>query len=277
MTASNHAQLTSVALLFTGLLFCLMPLVTKAEEPLPFGKERFRLDIGAFLPAMNTNVRVDSPSLGVGDQIDFEDDLNYDKDVNTARLDGYYRFTDRHSVQFSVFELSRSAKATLVNTIQFGDIVFPAGTSVTSENNVLVTELGYQYSFLKTSNMELSATAGIYLLQIDSTIKSSGGALNERATASGPLPQFGLDLKYAFTPAWYVSARGQVFQIEMDTYDGSLTNLRLGVDYFGYENLGFGIGYNKVNLNVSVAGSDYDGKFSWQYEGFQIYTILRFQ
>jgi hypothetical protein len=239
--------------------------------------DTLRIDIGYFLPKIDTNLRVDSPSLGVGTEIDAESDLGLEEDLSLGRIDGYFRLARRHRIQFANYRMNRDRTRTLERDIQFKDVNFPAGTSTTTNLSAEITELSYAYSFIERPDVELSGTIGVHQLQLDTRLRGSGGLFSE-STAKGPLPLIGLDLTYAYTSRLLLGARAQYFSLSAGDFDGRLRNLRLSAEYYSdpKRNVGFGIGYNDFELEVDVKDTDFNGRFDWAYGGFQVYTIIGF-
>ena len=62
-----------------------------------------------------------------------------------------------------------------------GDTIFPAGSSIKSNNSVSVAEIGYMYSLMQTTEYEISVIGGIHWLSFDTELKNSSGTLNEIA------------------------------------------------------------------------------------------------
>ncbi len=79
--------------------------------------DRFSLSLGAFFTNRDTDTRLDSETLGKGTEIDFENDLGLDSSDSVVRIDGHYRFSQKHRVNFSVFDLSRDSSATIQRDI----------------------------------------------------------------------------------------------------------------------------------------------------------------
>ena len=261
-------------LLTFGLIFN-YPL--SAQAGINYSDEKYLVQLGFFRPAINTTIRVNSESLGIGDQIDFEDDLGYKKYQDAYRLDGYWRIKPRHRLQFSYFDYDRSAVAITNSEIQIGDTIFPAGSSIKSNNSVSVAEIGYMYSLKQTTDYEISVIGGIHWLSFDTELKNSSGTLNEIANTEGPLPLFGLDIQYKVRPDINFNLRGQYYNVDIGDVDGSFTNIRTSLEYYFKENVGIGIGYNDFTLDVDVDGSNFLGNLEWNYQGFQLFVTMRFK
>ena len=74
----------------------------------------FSLSVGAFLTERNSKARVDSTNGDRGTEVDLEDDLGLDNSDAVVRVDGFWRFAEKHRIDFSVFDLSRFASTPIL-------------------------------------------------------------------------------------------------------------------------------------------------------------------
>jgi hypothetical protein len=276
---SNKAVLSLTALL------CLVCLVTPAsvvhaEEIRSFEDTKAKISVGYFLPRMNTEFRLDpaSPALPSGDPINLEDDLGLDRDLFLGRVDGYYRLGRKHRLQFGYFSLERDAQRIISKPITIGDYTFVLNGQVDSNLKNTITEIGYMYSLHQTERFEVSGTFGIHWLDIQSRfIGETGFGVFETSSsdAEGPLPLFGVDIDYAFTPRLIVSFRGMLFSAKIDTFDGNITDLRGSLEYFFMNNVGVGFGVNRFDMDLTYTDNGRAGDFSWGYDGMQLYLTAR--
>ena len=141
-------------LLFVLAVWALMPVTVEAAEWTKQGEEMFYFEGGAFFPAFDTKLRVDTANNGEGSDIDLENDLNFNDRETTYRLGGYWRFLSRHRIAVSYFNFKRDASATLDKEITIGDEVYPVGASLESEFKFQVIPITYMYSFMKRDKFE---------------------------------------------------------------------------------------------------------------------------
>ena len=89
----------------------------------------FRVGGQAFT-RFRTSVRIDSETLGQGTEITLEDATNLEEDIAVARLDGVYRFTDKHNVGFSYYDIDRTGSAIIDEEITWDGEVFPVSQNI---------------------------------------------------------------------------------------------------------------------------------------------------
>ncbi len=64
--------------------------------------ERFKLRVGGFLiDRFDTTARFDSTQFPIGTLIDLEENFNVDTSETVLRIDGFYRFNNRHRVDWT--------------------------------------------------------------------------------------------------------------------------------------------------------------------------------
>jgi hypothetical protein len=237
--------------------------------------DKFKLNLGTFIPFFNSELRVDSRTLGRGTNIDLEDRLGLDENITAFRADGYIRFYERHRLQLGYYKLSRSATTQLIPPFQFGDIVFD-GVQVLTDTDIKIYEASYMYSFLQKDRLELAGTLGAQTVDIDISIIGNGGLVTESASVVGPLPVIGLDLIYKFNSALHFTSRVQIFTLEVAEYDGPLVDFRAALEYIFWENFGLGVGYNMFYIDVEVDGSRFLGDADYRFQGVNIFGVARF-
>ena len=271
-------------LLFAFVLIwgCLVPNAGKAGEWINPGEERFLFVGGVFLPALDRSVRVDNTSLGIGDEIDLEDDLGFDDTQTTFYGGGFWRFFPRHRFGVGYFRFKDETTATALRDLTIGDEVYPAGASLTSEFKFEIFPINYSYSFLKREKMELAGTIGLHWYRISFAVAGSASLGTQDADAeitgkaNAPLPLLGLNFRYNFTPKWTASIVAQAFALSIGDFDGSLVNLGVRTEYWFFNHLGAGLALNGFRLDVEVDSSDWQGELEYKYFGPQIYITARF-
>ena len=271
-------------LLFAFVLIwgCLVPNAGKAGEWINPGEERFLFVGGVFLPAIDTSVRVDNPSLGIGNEIDLEDDLGFDDTQTTFYGRGVWRFFPRHRIGVGYFRFKDEVTATAQRDLQIGDEIFPVGASISSEFKFEIFPIHYSYSFIKREKMEFSGTLGLHWYRINFAVAGSAslGGLDAgaevEAKANAPLPLLGLQFQYNFTPKWTASIQAEAFALSIDELDGSLINLAVRTEYWFFNHLGAGLALNGFRLDVEVESDDWRGELEYKYWGPQVYIMVRF-
>ena len=74
----------------------LVPSQSNADEWIKQGDEWLTISAGAFLAKIDSTARVDSASLGIGTDVDLEDDLDLNEDETTFYGNATWRFFENH-------------------------------------------------------------------------------------------------------------------------------------------------------------------------------------
>jgi len=83
------------------------------------------------------------------------------------RLDGYFRLSKAHRIEWTYFDLERGGSATLVDRdVQIGDVVFPIQYRVASDWKFSVIKASYSYSFINTAKYEFYLGGGLNIRNI---------------------------------------------------------------------------------------------------------------
>ncbi len=242
------------------------------EQPLqgtipvhPSLTDRFWFGVGAFLATTATEIRLDSDS-GIGTNLDVEDVLGLDETVVAPQGLARWRISDRWRLELEYFEVDRSHTRQTTTDIDWGDQTFPAGTQIKSEFNMSVTRLSVGYSFFKRPDKELGVALGFHLTDIDARLSSSGGNA-EGGAVLAPLPVISMYGQCALTDVWAVAGRLDAFRLEYDPYKGSIYSIGVDVLCQPWRHVGFGLGYRSLMVDASAQGSDWEGRFSTNFQG----------
>jgi hypothetical protein len=235
----------------------------------------FTIKLGGYFALQDTKVRLDGTGgLGLGTEIDFENDLNLDEDVSSYRIDAKWRFFDRHALNFSFYDLSRDAASFLARDITIGDTTFPAGTPLFTSNwEHKVYAASYTWSFLQTNKYEVGLNIGAHVtrLKLQVTGQVAGVLTSEIEAVTAPLPVLGLTGGYAFTQKLVLRSNVGGFYLAIDDFEGYVINFDLDLEYNAWKYMGFGIGYNIFTMNLDLEADNFHGSADYTYQGFKVF------
>jgi hypothetical protein len=244
----------------------------------------FDISLGTFIINQNTTVRLDGQTTGQfqpGTSVDWEDTFG-GGDVSRVRLDGYWRFADRHKVRMMWFNASRSASETIDKDIIWNGETFPANAKVTGESKFNIVALAYEYAFMRRDNFELTGTAGVHYTDLSLTLAANvnDGEITRRIKEEGsvglPLPLFGGRALWRMGGDFWLDASAQWFGLSIDQYDGSIWDLKLDAIWQPSKWVGIGVGYNSFKIDVNANTDKFDGKLNWEYSGPRIFYTVHF-
>lgn len=239
--------------------------------------DSWMIRLGAYIvDGSNTQVSVNS-ALGVGAAIDYQKDLGGEDGDTIPRIDAYYRFNERHRIDFTSFSIDRKGERTLAIDLAIGDEIFSASETIQSDIKYTLYRLGYGYSFYHSPKVELTLTAGLNITEYDLSFSLEDGTKAESAGVTVPLPVVGLRMGYAITPKWNVRYVSEAFFIDMDdSFRGAILNFELNTEYRLFKHFALGAGLARIGINAEVDDDDWRGKVSDSYRGFNVFGTFYF-
>jgi hypothetical protein len=268
----NLIRNKSIYCALTATLLLYMPTASAQEDDF----DHFSISLGVFLTDRASKTRLNG-SIDDGDDgtnVDLEGDLGLNRSDTVFRIDGFYRFNEKHRIDISAFDLSRSKTRVIDEEIEWGDTIYPVNVSINSEFDLAIYKLAYTWSFMRRDKGYLGVTAGLYIASFGAKLSAVdiGSVKSDGLTA--PLPVVGLRGQYEISEKFSFRASGEIFALEYDDYDGTLVDLYAGIDYQLSEHTALGLGLNSVTLDVGVTKNNFRGNLDWRYDGGLLF--LRF-
>lgn len=279
MKAQLSCKTVATALLIAFFSAGLSKTVDAHENGDFVGRDKFKLSLGAFfVQHTSSTLRLDTTvgdAINIGTSLDWDRDLSGDTHVTVPRIDGYYRFTPESRVDFSWFDISLDGGIQLTRDIDFGDIHFPAGEVIRSEFDITTVKASYTYTFYRAPEIEVALSAGLHISRNSMKIQNTITGTSESASVTAPLPVFGFLLDYNLNPKWQITSRSELFFLDnFDKYSGSLTYFSLALEHHTFKHVKFGLGFNRIETNLSAETSDFNGQVWSLLNGYQFYTAL---
>jgi len=238
-------------------------------------QDRWTLEIGLYAPTVKTSARLDSPTLGIGTAVSFEDNLGLTDRETMGTFLGRVRLGERWRIEAEYFSLDRSGTQTISRTVNWGGNVYSVGAVVNSEFNSDIFRLSGGYSFIKNAQSELGVALGLHVTDFAASLSAASVGTKAGDTLA-PLPTIGMYGAYAFTPRWLLSGRIDYFALGYNEYDGSLVNFSAGVDYRFHRNFGVGLGYRYVDYDLDLTKTNFTGNVQYQFSGPVLYAVGSF-
>ena len=227
----------------------------------------FALNFGYFLTTRDTKTRIDSPTLGIGTEIDFEEDLGLESDDSVFRLDGHFDIAARHKLLFSAYDLSRRSSKVINEEIVYGDTVFPVNTDLRTTIDFRTYKISYAYSIVHTDAGHLDLSLGAYVADVKSHLVAENIGSTDTRDITAPLPVFGIRGAWYFADRWSLIGSAELFALSIDDVDGRLSDFYLGTEYQAFEHVSFGLAVNSVRIDINTFEDDFTGSLDWHYDG----------
>ena len=237
----------------------------------------FSISLGTFVLNNDMQIELDGSATGTGTQVDWQSEFG-GGDVSRFRLEGAWRFAERHKVRAMWFDYSRSKTRTIDEEINWGDVTFPLSASVSSDVSFSILEIAYEYAFLRRENFELAGSFGVHQASFEAKLSSNvnNTQIGDKAEFTAPLPVFGVRALWHAGGDFWIDAIAQYFSLSYEEYDGSILDTRLGVLWQPKRWLGLGVGYNRFKVNFAMDGKRFNGDLEWSYDGPQVFYNASF-
>lgn len=211
-------------------------------------------------------------------------DLGVDDSDTNAYFGARWRFTERWRLTFNYFgQDSKNTVRQNFDELDFGDIEASGFLEVDTrlQTDFYVVQAGY--SFLKNERAELGIGGGLHIVDFDTKLKVSGGINNVSGSVqtddvdiTAPLPNVLGYGTYAITPKLSVDGGVGWFGLDYGDYSGNLVTLVANLEYRLTDHFGVGVGYNYVDMDLTIDKSNRKDKYDLDYKGPVAYISASF-
>ena len=240
--------------------------------------DRFAVKTGWFVADITTDAQVGVAGV-VGTFLRLEQDLNFSDNEDVFRLDGFYRFNDRHAIDFSYLDIERDASIVLAEPIEIEDVLYTGALDSGFDSQLF--KLLYKYTMSNNGKFEGGITAGLSTYVYDYRFfgeaevdDGSGGITIEDVETEddvlAPIPTVGMYLNFAITRKLIFGVAADFLDLEVGDYDGRLVDSRVTFDYFFHRNVGIGGGFSTTDVNFRTTADD-PFFANYRYGGLQVY------
>jgi hypothetical protein len=243
--------------------------------------DRFQIDTGYFRLSADTQLRYNGAP-GSGD-INFERDLGVDKNVDTFWVDATWRVARRHQLKLGYTRLNRDqAGFELERDFTWGGETYEAGLSATSSTGSDILGGYYRFALVRNDRFEIGPTIGVGYIWLNARIQATGTVagvsrtLDESASTGSITGAVGGYANGWLTKRLLTHADFLYIKVTLGDTDASVTDWRLGADYYFFRNAGLGVQYkyNKYTYDRGILASQLGGEIT--YKGFQAFLSFLF-
>ena len=275
---SKYVFLASIALIFSAdpTLVCHAAQADNGDyEYHPLLTDKFTLSLGAYgsRAAYKLSASSDAESMAKK-SIDFDKTLGVDDQTTLFHGVFRWRFGEKWSLAGQYFRTNATGEATLLEDLEWQDLLFKEGISAAGGIETSVARLFLGRVFNKGPQHEFGAGIGLHNLKIAAFIEGetllndgTSGFRTGEASNNAPLPNIGAWYMYSPARRWLITARADFMTANIGNYDGTLWNGNIGVNYQAGRHFGIGLAYQYFSLNVKVDKSDWQGKVNLKYHG----------
>jgi hypothetical protein len=237
--------------------------------------DRFAITVGASWVESETALRLDSEVLGLGTEIDFEEDLDFDASHVVPGVALELQLARRHQLSASWSDLDRESSLALRRDIQFGDRVFPIDVDVEARLDITDYRLGYTYWPVRGERSAFGVGVGLRVLELRAALEVSQLGLFEDGDATGPLPFLRVEYRHGLGSRARLLAQLGVLAVEIDDVSGEQVLASLGAEHLTFEHLGFGAAVSLSRIDVDTEESGFRGAVELDSLELSFFSRLR--
>jgi hypothetical protein len=249
--------------------------VPAAGELVSENEGGFAIGVGVGLVKFDSNAKVTDRQIGSSRYLDLEGNLDLDEVSRITSFYGAFRFSDKHSLLFNYFDISRSANL-FDFAADYGDLVLiRADVSVRDESRFY--NLNYGYSLLRDGPNEITLVVGLNSLDLKLEAEARGqitvgGASRSEVTVTeasvfAPLPLFGLNFSSGFTPDWSLATKIALITGSYDDVSASVLQTSITSKYQISRNAGLLLGLTYFSADVEIDEQDELTEIAYAYNG----------
>jgi hypothetical protein len=254
------------------------PLPPRRHEAASPITDHFYARVSYYVPQVRTELRVDpsGPPGTLGTPVNAENVLGLARRLHRGTAEFMFRLRERSKVRLHYFETDRENTQLLASDIVFGNQTFLAGQQVQSLLQWRQFDLTYTYSLLRTRHFELGTGVGLYFLQVDASGEVPSTNQRQEVSAATPFPALPLDLSWAISSRWAVTARGAYLKATLSGFRGWYADLHEDLQYRWGPNFALGLGYSSIRTSLTRRGGSFPGAFAMSVSGPEAFARFSF-
>ncbi|KAF1687246.1 hypothetical protein B1992_04490 [Pseudoxanthomonas broegbernensis] len=253
----------AVSVLAAALLACIAA-GAHAQEA-----DRFTLRLGAMSAAADTTLSASTTHQG--QPYRFSESFDFGGKEWVPRVDGVFRFGDRHRLVFDYFNYDKKRRETLDEDIAYDEVTIPAGSHAQAELDFQLASLMYDYAVVENDGFSLGLQIGAEWAKATASLEAQadGDRWSDSAGEDGVAPVVGVRLTARPGERWLFNLQAQYLDADwgdFGDYDGSISRANALAEYRFTRNFGLFAGYEWYRLDVkrTIAGEDMrDGIVGW--------------
>jgi len=270
----------SLAPLLIGIVF-VMSITTHfktahADEAPALSEKRFVIGIGAAYVRFDSKYKFTNKDNGRSVFLDPEGNLGLPVKSNVRTIYGGYRFGKKHYIKFSHFGIDRESTVIDVNK-NFDDLLIVNGVVSTADRTNFYY-LSYGYALFQDDRSRILGLVGINGLELKLDFQAEGqityegeiisdGKYDEEVSLFVPLPLFGLEFSFAFTPKWVMSTKISLVGGKYEDVSAGVLQTNVSSIFKFTEHFGAMMGITYFNSEVIIEDAHEKQEINYGYAG----------
>lgn len=244
--------------------------------------DRVSVWLGGYDANADTTIGASDKSGQYGGDFNLEDDLGFQdrKGVPRARLD--FLVGDSQGFSLDYYSINRTRTKSLARSISYDGNTYGADARVRGKLNFDFGSASYRWWFGQGNDVFGVGLGGAYY-RVNAGISGEAsvngepvGEVSSTSSDSAWAPMLQLGWRHAFNDQWrmYVDAAG--VKKNGGRLNGHIVNAALGVEWFPWQNVGFGAEYGYSRIVLHQRKQNYNANLDMRLDGPSLFVRFRF-
>ncbi len=244
--------------------------------------DRVSIWLGGYDAHANTDIGASDRSGQYGGDFNLEKDLGFNshKSVPRARLD--FLVGDSQGFSLDYYSVNRTRTQSLARNISYAGNDYSAAATVRGKLNFDFGSAAYRWWFGQGNDAFGVGLGGAWYrvhAGISGEASVNGASIGQASSSTADsawAPMLQLGWRHAFNNQWrmYVDASG--VKKNGGRLNGHIVNAALGVEWFPWQNVGFGAEYNYTRIVLHQRKHDYNANLDMKLDGPSLFVRFRF-
>ena len=246
--------------------------------------QKILLGVGTAIVRLDSKITITDKQTGDRLFMDLEGTLGLPGQTSVTNFYGGYRFNQNHAFGIGYFRVNRSSE--LINFEGNLDDTIFVKADVTLTDNTEFTKIFYGYSLFQDDRSAVQLLAGLFVLDFKYILEAEGQitiggvtktqTLREEVYQVAPLPMFGFDFGYFFTPKWSIDTAILFVGGSYQEVSATVFQTSVRATYHATKHIGLDIGITYFDADVTIDKETERQEVFYGYDGIYIGIHTKF-
>jgi hypothetical protein len=244
--------------------------------------DRVSVWLGGYYANTDTTLGASDRSGQLNGHVNLENDLGFKDHQTAARARVDFLIGDSQGFSFDYYGLNRSRTKTLGRSISYGGNDYSAAATVRGKLDFDFGSAAYRWWFGHENDVFGVGVGGAYYrvhAGISGEASVNGESVGQASTSSNDsawAPMLQLGWRHAFNEQWRMYFDASGVKKNGGPLNGHIYNAALGVEWFPWQNLGFGAEYGYTKIRLNQRRQNYNADLDMKLNGPSLFVRFRF-
>lgn len=246
--------------------------------------DRVNLAVGGIYSHNDTTIGASDRNRQFYGNVNLEDDLGFQQHQTNPRVRFDALLGDHQGFSFDYYRINRSHGRSIGRSISYGGNTYDAQAQVHGKLNFDFGSAAYRWWF-GSGNDVFGLGIGAAYYKVNAGISgqaSVNGSADESVEASSNYrdsawaPELQLGWRHAFNDQWRIYADASGVKKNGGTLSGHIYNVDLGLEWYPWQNVGFGAEYSYNRIRLRDDRDNYLANLDLRTDGPSLFVRFRF-